>query len=492
MAGIGVKLNKIYSKNTITTSLVGFGYSTVITIAPMILIIGAIVLMQLILGYSKLDYINRDLYACTVLYIFIFGLTACSPFNAVLSRYLSDVIYEEHYDDILPCYYVGLLLNISLGVLLSVPFCIHELVVGKVDFIFVIAGFFGYMALILAFYSMLFLSICKDYGKISLYFLFGMVLTVLLSLILVKIFGMDVSLGMLISLDAGFALTATLEMALVRSYFRENSGNYRSVFHYFRKFWMLILTNFFYTLGLYVHNFVFWTTDLRVVVADTFVNAPPYDMATCLAMFTNISAVVIFISRMEMNFHERYKRYYEAVIGGRGMDITNAKNRLFEQLKHEIMNLVRLQFIITVIVFLVFIVFLPMFGFGGLVLQIYPCLAAGYFIMFLLYGLIVFLYYFNDLRGALATAMSFCLSTFLISILASLLPAIWYGLGLVIGSFIGFTVAYFRLRSIERNLDVHVFCNGTLLDRGPGRKRPSNIVYNRDSLFDGVNSEGEK
>ena len=37
MAGIGVKLNKIYSKNTITTNIVGFGYSAIITVAPMIL-----------------------------------------------------------------------------------------------------------------------------------------------------------------------------------------------------------------------------------------------------------------------------------------------------------------------------------------------------------------------------------------------------------------------------------------------------------------------
>ena len=195
---------------------------------------------------------------------------------------------------------------------------------------------------------------------------------------------------------------------------------------------------------------------------------------------------------MEMTFHERYKKYSEAVIGGRGMDIENAKRRMFEQIRMEIMNLVRIQFIVTVILYLVFIILMPRFGFGGMILQIYPCLAAGYFIMFLLYGLIVFLYYFNDLRGALATAMSFCLTTFLVGILSSNLPAIWYGLGLVIGSFVGFTVAYFRLRSIERNLDIHVFCNGTLLDRGPGRKKPSNIVYDRDSLLDKENAEGAK
>ncbi|MBP5178747.1 MAG: exopolysaccharide Pel transporter PelG, partial [Lachnospiraceae bacterium] len=260
MAGIGVKLNKIYSKNTITTNIVGFGYSAVITVAPMILVIGAVILMQLLLGFSKLDYFSREVYACTVLYIFVFGLLTTSPFNAVLSRYLSDIIYEEQYDDILPCYYVGLILNTVFSALLGIPFVIWEISVGKIDLIFIFAGFCGFMALVILFYSMLFLSICKDYARISLYFLFGMVLTVILALILAKLVGLDTPLSMLLGLDAGFALTATLEMARVRSYFRVNSGNYSGVFHYLRKYWQLVLTNFLYTLGLYIHNFVFWTT----------------------------------------------------------------------------------------------------------------------------------------------------------------------------------------------------------------------------------------
>ena len=67
MAGIGVSLNKIYSKNTITTNLVGFGYSTMITVAPMFLVIGAIMVMQYFLGFSKIGYASRELFASTVL-----------------------------------------------------------------------------------------------------------------------------------------------------------------------------------------------------------------------------------------------------------------------------------------------------------------------------------------------------------------------------------------------------------------------------------------
>lgn len=480
MAGIGVKLNKIYSKNTIATNLFGAGYSTLITVAPMFLVIITVLLMQYLLGFSKISYATRELYSCTVLYIFIFALLTASPFNAVLSKYLSDIIYEEKYEDILPCFYLGLFMNTILSSLLGIPFCIREYVVGKVPLIFVFAGFCGYMALMFVFYSMLYMSICKVYKKISFYFLIGMTVTVLLSLVLVYWFDVSTTLAMLISLDVGFLLIASLEYALIQSYFRQNSGNYKKVLSYFKKYWQLIATNFLYTLGLYLHNFFFWTTDLKLIVAKSFVCAPVYDMATCIAMFTNISASVIFISRVEMRFHERYKNYSEAVIGGRGMDIYNAKKRMFEQLTDELMNLVRIQFIISVVVFFMAMILLPQFGMGGMVMQIYPCLAAGYFILFTMYAAIIFLYYFNDLTGALMTAGGFALVTALVSFFATQFPAIWYGIGLVAGSLTGWAIAYRRLRFMEANLDVHIFCRGTLLKKAEGRK-PSGKVYDRAS-----------
>ena len=119
MAGIGIRLNRIFEKNTLTTDFVGFAYSTVATIAPMVVIIGSLVCMEAVLGFDKIGYAQRELFSCTLLYIFIFALLTAAPFNAVLSRYMSDVIYEERYEDIRPCYYLGMMINIIFSCLLS-------------------------------------------------------------------------------------------------------------------------------------------------------------------------------------------------------------------------------------------------------------------------------------------------------------------------------------------------------------------------------------
>lgn len=476
MAGIGVKLNRIYRKNTITTNIIGFFYSTVVTIAPVLVVIINLMLMQKVLKFNTVRYIDREIFSCTILYIFIFSLLTTSPFNAVLSRYMSDVIFEERFEDVQPCHRVGLMTNICFSCLFAIPFCFWEHLVGGVPIYYVFTGYCCFVSLVIVFYNMLYLSICKEYKLISFYFFMGMATAFLLSLFLRYVCKVSITYSMLLALTVGFFFTAVLEWAKIHQFFPDNSEEYRRVFEYFRKYWQLILINFLYTLGLFIHNFVFWGTDMAMHLLRTFVCNQPYDMATCLAMFTNVSASVIFISRVEMYFHERYRAYADAVFGGRGIDIRNTRKRMFRQLGSELMTLVRLQFIVSVFIYLIFVIFLPGMGYAGLVMRIYPMVVAGYFVLFLMYSEIIFLYYFEDLNGVLFTAVCFCLGTFLASLAAVNLSHIFYGTGIWIGSVIGFTVAYLRLRWLERNLDEHMFCRGNIMKQAKGIK-PSPKVF---------------
>ncbi len=478
MAGVGVRLNKIFEKRSLLADFIGFIYSTAITVTPMVLVILDIFLMGIVLDFGSVAYLDRELFSCTILYIFIFALLTTSPLNASISKYMQDVIYEERFEDILPCYYMGMLLTLCFGCLFAVPFCLWEYFIGGVWVFYVFTGFCGYISLVLALYSMIYLLVCKDYQLISIFFLLGLTVAFLEALILRFWFHWDVSFSMLFAMTSGFFLIAVMEFGTTKRYFRKNSNRYKPVLIYFKKTWPLIATNFLYTLGLYIHNFVFWTTDMRIVVVKSFICNQPYDMATCIAMFTNISATIIFTSRIEMHFHDKYKVYSEAIIGGKAADIENTKQRMFRQLASELMSLVRIQFIISVTVYLLCIVILPQIGFAGIIMRIYPCLAVGYFILFLMYAEILFLYYFKDMKGAVLTTAGFCLVTFLGSIVATYLSELWYGIGLVIGSFAGWTIAYMRIRWMEKHLTAFIFGQGTLIKIRKG-KAPVSMVYCR-------------
>ena len=67
MATIGNKLSKIFEKNTLTTYLIGFAYSSMSTVTPMFVVILNIVLMGHFLDFSSLTLVERELFSCTVL-----------------------------------------------------------------------------------------------------------------------------------------------------------------------------------------------------------------------------------------------------------------------------------------------------------------------------------------------------------------------------------------------------------------------------------------
>lgn len=60
MAGIGVRLNNLFQKNTLTTDLLGFFYSTVVTVAPMFVVIINLVLMEYFLDFHRLAMQNES------------------------------------------------------------------------------------------------------------------------------------------------------------------------------------------------------------------------------------------------------------------------------------------------------------------------------------------------------------------------------------------------------------------------------------------------
>ena len=94
MAGIGIKLNRLFEKNTLTTHLAGFAYSSMSTVTPMLVVILNILLMSHFLGFSQLGFVERELFSCSVLYIFIFALlTAAQREKPLILRTVEENIY---------------------------------------------------------------------------------------------------------------------------------------------------------------------------------------------------------------------------------------------------------------------------------------------------------------------------------------------------------------------------------------------------------------
>jgi len=462
MAGIGFELKKIFKKNSIVAKFRGSTYACITTIGPLLLVFATLMIIYILLGYNNILFATRERLSSTILYIFIFSLCTTSPFNSVLSRYVADKIFENREEDILPSYYAALGANVIFSAAFGIPFTIWGVIVGRINILYMFIAYCGYFGLVLVFFSMLYLTALKEYFKIAGAFFIGMGITVILGVVFVKIFGINVEYAIITAFGVGFLITGFLQFGLIRGYFKNNSGNYREVFSYFKLHWKLLATNAFYTLGLYVHNFIFWTTSLRIVVDSTFVSAPTYDMATFIAMMLNISTMVIFIVQVETNFHDQYQAYCQTVIGGTGEDIRYAKKNMFEAIRKEMLYIFEMQAIITIALYLVALIFLPTIGVGGMILAITAPLAVAYLLIFMMYNLIIFIFYFNVYDKAMYTAIIFFSVTFIGSLISLHLTPNLYGLGVLAGAFSGFTYAYYSIRNIEKHLDHYIFCSGTI------------------------------
>jgi uncharacterized membrane protein len=174
--------------------------------------------------------------------------------------------------------------------------------------------------------------------------------------------------------------------------------------------------------------------------------------------------LVIFTVRVEVNFHDRYQAYCKKVLTGLGSEITQAKKNMFSTLSGELFFVVQFQAIISVVAFLLIMAFGSQLNFGGLTMAIFPILAAGFFALYIMYFMIIFLYYFNDSVGAFLSALTFFLVTLVVSIISVRLSPGIYGIGLFTGSFAGWSISFFRLRYIEKNLNRITFGQGNLVE----------------------------
>lgn len=482
MAGIGVQLNKIFDKGTITTSMYGIGFSIIYTIAPMFIVIGCLIIMYIVLDFDSVGYLERDLFSSTILYIFIFSMVTSSPFNTVLSKFQSDRIYEKKYEDIRPSIYVGTITNLFFSSLVAIPFCTYAVVVGNIAPYYIFTAYMGYLSCSLTFCYISFNNNFKQFKKIFWFFILSMGMAILLSMFFKFILGFTTIYSILLALTIGFLMVAIMSTVNILRFFPKNSRKYKDVVYYYKIYWKVMLANFLYTIGLFAHNFVYWSHPTNLVVFNTLISNQSYDMASYLAMFTNVSASVFLISKMEMNFNEKYKDYMEAVIGGKLDTIKKTKKRMFGELSTQIHSLVNLQFVLAIIIYFLAIIILPIIGFSGLVTEIYPQLSVGYFVLSLMYALLLFLYYFNDLNGTLINGLIFSVVSIFGSLLASKLSPKWYGLGFTIAAFLAFTFSYFRLRWIERNLDTHVFCKGTIIEQ-VREEMPKAMIYKKTTTI---------
>lgn len=456
MAGIGFELKKLFNKKGLFNNFKAYLYSTIVTIGPFILCAAMITSMQIILKYLDINFLERELFLATVVYAFIFSQIITSGFSMIITRYIADKLYNEEFEDILPSLYGIISICLVLGGIIGIAFLYNS----SINWQLALVSYLLYIQLIIMWLQTVYLTALKDYAKILKGYICGIVIGILLAYMLLIKSNLRPSLSLLIAMDIAIFIIITILMAYLKSFFKNSNNKYYLFLKYIDKYPELFLINCFYTLSIYIHNFIFWNSSLHVTILDTYKYAPTYDVPTFFAFLSIMPSMVIFVVSVETSFYKKYRAYYSLITNrGNFTEIENARKDMHRVLWSEIRKMMELQLFFSLVAIVLGNIFLPRLGLIHLSIEIFNVLVlAAYANVTMLITMLIQLY-FEDRKGAVIVSFIFLTTNILFTLLSIKLGETYYGIGFFISAFISVVIALKRLQYFIKNINYYTFCS---------------------------------
>lgn len=456
MAGIGFELKKLYKHKSFVFNFRAVIYASLVAVGPQILCLGMISSIQLLMLVLNVPFVEKNLFLASIVYCFIFSQLITSGFSMVITRYVADKLYSKEYEKILSSLYGIVTICVLIGGVIGIVFLYNS----PIDFFIKLSTYILYMELIIMWLLSVYLSNLKDYIKIVGSYLFGIITIILLASILLNIASIRQSLALLISLDVGMLIIIIFLMFYIKNYLKEYDNKYFEFLTYFDKFSSLFFVCFFYTLSIYVHNFIFWGSNLQRVIENTYWCAPIYDVPTFYALLTILPASVIFVVSVETKFYDRYKEYFSLITnGGNLLDIQDAKKNMLLVLWREIFHLMALQLFFSLIFIIIANYLLPFIGITQQSINIFNILVLGAFCNISMFLIALINLYFENRKGALLITTIFLLTNIPFTLISLWLGENYYGLGYLLSSFISLCISIFSSFKFLNKIDYITFCS---------------------------------
>ena len=332
MAGIGFSLKRLFSKKGVFSLCRAYGYAGIICAGPMILGVIMLAGMSLVARIAGMSAHDRELMNCMLTYSLLVSLTITSWFNMVTTRYVSDMLYEEKLDRVMPSFYGSCSIMLVVGLVLYGIF----LRFSGVPFLYQLLCLSFSGVLIVVWMQMVYLTALKDYKGIVLAFVIALMIGFLCALILV-IIGRATIVTMMTCVIIAYGIMMVWYFKLLLDYFPKNDGSKYAFLRWFDKYRSLAFTGGFINLGLFAHLVIMYFGPLRVQVQGLFYGAPSHDVPALFAFFSILITTVNFVTSVEVRFYPAYRNYYSLFNdNGSIRDIEQAETEMLVILKQEL------------------------------------------------------------------------------------------------------------------------------------------------------------
>jgi uncharacterized membrane protein len=224
-------------------------------------------------------------------------------------------------------------------------------------------------------------------------------------------------------------------------------------------YWSLGFAGLFYNLGVWVDKFIFWYHPAtgHIVIGKLHASVV-YDMPIFLAYLSILPGMAIFFYRLESDFAEKYDLYYDAVrSGGTLKSIKQYKNGMTEVIRHAIHEILMIQGIIDVILFLSAPTVFDILKIPQLYLGLLYILTIGAILQISFMSVLAILYYLDRKKVAMWLCILFFVLNGAFTLISIDIGPAMFGYGYTIALLFVFIASLIVLRNEMDRLDYETF-----------------------------------
>lgn len=467
MAGIGFELKKLFVGRGAIRKLRAYAYASIVCSGTMLLA------MVLLLGIEELAKLSgaaeheRETLVSMVIYAMLFSMLLTSLLQTLLSRYVADMLYREMPERVMPSLLGASLLLMVPGGLAFALLLWNAPGIPAVDR--VLDGIL-FLELIPIWLQMAYITAAKDYRRILEVFAAGVISALALGAALI-FSGLNAQTTLLIALAVGYGVMLTGFTGVLLRYFPSGFGSPFAFIEWFDHTPNLMAIGLFGMAGAFAHLILMWFSPLGESVSGPFRQAATHDAAAFFAFLVTLPANISFVVSVEVNFYQKYRQYFNAIIGGGTLsEISSARESMNTVLKQEVFKLAQVQVFFMVAYIIVMRYFLKAIGFTTDMIAMFQIMSIGYSAFAIGNSMMLLLLYFNDQFGALISTLVFFAVNTAVTAWAMNGPPLYYDIGLVAGGILMYLTALPRLFRYVKRIDYHVFCGQPVLaPKGTGK-----------------------
>jgi uncharacterized membrane protein len=459
MAGIGFQLKSLYKQSHFFGQLRAYGYSTMTAVGPMLLTILLITSCREWLLYLRAPTDEIHLFMAAIQYSFVFSQIITGGFVFIISRYVADQTFLEKEENVLSSMYGSVGVVVLLGFISTVIFYWTS----PLSFSFKLLTYLFFTELSIIWILSMYVSALKDYKKIVMAYVYGVLISAIIIWLLTYIFEYHTATVLFIGLNVGFFLIVLKLINDIAKYFQVNNRQYFYFLIYLEKYPYLFLIGVFYYIGLYGHNLAVWLGERKIIIENTFVMAPYYDTPVFYAYLSIMPSLILFMVTLETTFYESYRKYYGRILNGFPLqDIENAKHEMFKVLRHEILFMGQVQLLVCFIFLFIGVRFLPILGMVQDQIDIFMIIVLGTFFLGLLITLFLILLYFDEKKAAFWLIGSYAIFSFSFTFLFMKVFN-QYGAGMFFAALISLIIGTRILSTRLNEINYTTFCSQPII-----------------------------